>query len=337
LLWTAAVLAPAAVFHMVARRGRQPPTSESGEPSSRAGLAGPRTPSAASGTFASGPRVSVSTRDLAGHPWRDDVALRRRDFLAGVGGTALGVPLGAVGAGKRQPPEHAPSASPTAQASPIQEPGHMSYAQAGEDVIVNFFLAHLKIADISYLDIGAYDPILINNTYFFYKQGHRGVLIEPNVAMCEKLRAVRPEDKTLEAGIGIEPKPGVADYYVMSEPSWNTFDRAEAEHQVKATGGKVTIKEVRKTPLLPLNDVMAQYFKGKAPAFLSIDAEGWHFKILKSIDFTRFRPKAICVETLVSGEYRTMPEIPAFMKAQGYVDRGGSFVNTIFVDSKLLV
>jgi hypothetical protein len=31
-----------------------------------------------------------------------------------------------------------------------------------------------------------------------------------------------------------------------------------------------------------------------------------------------------------------MLEIPAFMKTQGYEPRGGSFVNTIFVDSKLL-
>jgi hypothetical protein len=212
----------------------------------------------------------------------------------------------------------------------------MSYAQAGEDVIVNFLFAHLKITDISYLDIGAYDPILINNTYFFYKQGRRGVLVEPNVAMCEKLRAVRPEDTTLEAGIGIEEKPGEAAYYVMSEPSWNTFDKAEAEHQTKATGGKVFVKEVRRMPLLPVNHVIEKYFNGKAPAFVSIDAEGWHFRILKSIDYARFRPKVICVETLVSGEYGTMPEIPAFMKSQGYEARGGSFVNTIFIDSKLL-
>jgi hypothetical protein len=212
----------------------------------------------------------------------------------------------------------------------------MSFAQAGEDVIVNFLFAHLKVTEISYLDIGAYDPILINNTYFFYKQGHRGVLVEPNVAMCEKLRAVRPQDTTLEAGIGIEEAPGEADYYVMSEPSWNTFDKAEAEHQARVTGGKVFVKEVRKMPLVPVNHVIEKHFGGKAPAFVSIDAEGWHFKILKSIDYTRFRPKAICVETLVSGEHGTMPEIPAFMKAQGYEPRGGSFVNTIFVDAKLL-
>ena len=255
--------------------------------------------------------------------------MRRKDFLIGMGGLAVGVPLGAAGTLTALRPEP----GPPAPALPSQ--GHVSYSQAGEDLIVRYFFGHLNIRDISYLDIGAYDPIYLNNTYLFYRQGHRGVLIEPNVTMCEKLRAVRPGDTTLEAGIGIG-KPGVADYYVMSEPSWNTFDKAEADHQVKATGGKVTIKEVRRMPLLNVNDVMAEHFNGKAPAFVSVDAEGWHLAILKSIDFERFRPKVVCVETLVSGEHRTIPEIPAFMTATGYVARGGSFVNTIFVDAKLL-
>jgi hypothetical protein len=85
-----------------------------------------------------------------------------------------------------------------------------------------------------------------------------------------------------------------------------------------------------------VNDVMAEHFQGKAPTFLSLDTEGLHLAILQSIDFERFRPALICVETIVSAESRTIPEIPAFMTTKGYVARGGSFINTIFVDSKLL-
>jgi hypothetical protein len=259
------------------------------------------------------------------------VALTRKDFMLGVGGMALGVPLGAGARGALGKP--APSAP--REGAEAQSQGYFSYAQAGEDLVVHFFFSHLQIEDRSYLDIGAYDPILISNTYFFYRQGHRGVLVEPNVDLCRKLRAVRPEDTTLEAGIGVEAARE-ADYYVMSEPSWSTFDKEEAEHQAEVTGGKVFVKEVRKLPLLNVNDVMDEHFKGRAPGFVSIDAEGWHFAILKAIDFSRFRPKAVCVETLVSGERRTMPEIAAFMASKDYVDRGGSFVNTIFVDSRIL-
>jgi hypothetical protein len=252
--------------------------------------------------------------------------MRRKEFLIGLGGLVAGAPLGAAGAWRSWQPQ-APSATPAQ--------GRVSYAQAGEDLVAHFILEQLKIRDKSYLDIGAYDPVYINNTYLFYREGHRGVLVEPNGAMCERLRAVRPLDTTLEAGIGIG-KPGQADFYLMSNPSWSTFDKAEAEHQVKATGGKITIKEVRRVPLLDVNAVMAEHFGGRAPAFVSIDAEGWHLAILKSIDFARLRPAVICIETKVSGEHRTLAEIPALMERTGYVARGGSFVNTIFVDARLL-
>jgi FkbM family methyltransferase len=261
----------------------------------------------------------------------------RRDFVVGLGGAALGAAGGAgLARGTRQKdPIGAPE---TGTSDPVRRapsfPGQMSYAQSGEDMIVSFLFGHLKIADQSYLDIGAYEPVLISNTFLFYERGHRGVLVEPNVTMCEKLKAVRPRDITLNAGIGVAAAK-VADYYVMSEPSWSTFDKAEAEHQVKVTGGTIFIKEVRKLPLLDVNDVIAEHFKG-APSFVSIDAEGWHFAILKAIDYTRFRPKVICVETLVSGENTTIPEIPRFMETQGYVARGGSFANAIFVDSQIL-
>jgi hypothetical protein len=251
--------------------------------------------------------------------------MNRKEFLSALAGSAVGAPLGAVGAMKLMEPE---------AAAPPRH-GRSSYAQAGEDMIAAYFFWRFKIQDISYLDVGAWDPIEINNTYYFYQLGHRGVLVEPNVDLSEKLRAVRPRDTTLVAGIGFG-KPSIADYYVMSNPSWSTFDKGEAEHQVKATGGKITIKEVRRMPLLDINDVMAEHFGGRAPTYVSIDAEGLHLAILKSIDFARFRPALICVETLVSGESRTIAEIPAFMQTKGYVDRGGSFVNTIFVDSKLL-
>jgi hypothetical protein len=253
--------------------------------------------------------------------------MNRKDFLVGMGGLALGAPLGAVGTMQVLEPRAAPLCPP--------QHGRLSFAQAGEDMIAAYFFGHFKIRDITYLDIGAYHPVQINNTYHFYLLGHRGVLVEPNVGLTPTLRSVRPGDVVLEAGIGIG-KPGVADYYVMSEPSWSTFDKAEAEHQTRATGGKVKIREVRKMPLLDVNDVMAEHFRGRAPTFLSVDAEGWHFAILKSIDFERFRPPLICVETLVSAESRTLAEIPALMTAKGYVARGGSFVNTIFVDGKII-
>jgi hypothetical protein len=241
--------------------------------------------------------------------------LSRKEFLLGAGGLAVGLPLGVAA--------HARA-----------NPGEQSFAQCGEDLIVAFILGYLGVSDVSYLDIGAYDPVEINNTYYFYRKGFHGVLVEPNPVMCEKLRSVRPDDTTLTAGIGVTDVRE-ADFYMMSDPSWNTFSKEEAEHQQKVTAGKIYIEKVTKMPLLDINRVMSEHFGG-APTFVSIDAEGMHLDLLQAIDYQRHRPLVICVETIVTGTTKTMPEIGQFMAAQGYAERGGSFVNGIFVDSRYL-
>jgi hypothetical protein len=145
---------------------------------------------------------------------------------------------------------------------------------------------------------------------------------------------VRPKDTTLEAGIGVTAERE-ADYYLMTESAWNTFSKEEAEHMTRVTGGRIKVERVIKMPLLEINDVMVKHFGG-APTFLSIDAEGLHLAILKTIDFKKFRPAVICVETLIAGTNKHIPEIPAFMETEKYVARGSSFVNTIFVDGNLI-
>jgi FkbM family methyltransferase len=215
----------------------------------------------------------------------------------------------------------------------IREP-KPTYAQCGEDQVVYFILEYLNVRKRDYLDVGAWAPILNNNTYLFYRLGYRGVLIEPNVGLCKKLREVRPGDRVLEAGIGVT-SIREADYYVMTKSSWNTFSKEEAERQVMVSNGTVAIREVIKVPLLDINQVMADHFK-RAPAFLSVDTQGLELAILKSIDYGRFRPEVICAETLVTGTNKTYPQTAAFMEAQGYVVRGMTFVNTIFVDSKII-
>ena len=109
---------------------------------------------------------------------------------------------------RRLPSEAAPTATTHAG-------GTESFSQAGEDLSVNYIFQLLGITTITYLDVGANDPIDLSNTYFFYLKGHRGVLVEPNVDLCQKLREVRPRDETLPAGIGMTAAKE-ADYYLLT-------------------------------------------------------------------------------------------------------------------------
>jgi len=56
---------------------------------------------------------------------------------------------------------------------------------------------------------------------------------------------------------------------------------------------------------------------------------------LRTLDFARFKPHVVCVETSVlSGAVDR--EIAHLLEKKGYTVRGGSFPNTIFLDDRML-
>ena len=215
---------------------------------------------------------------------------------------------------------------------------NLSHSQQGEDLIVESILGYLGITKPSYLDVGAADPIRINNTYLFYRKGCRGVLVEPNPAYCRRLTAARPGDKVLNVGVGFTGEKE-ADYYMIggavNSADLNTFSKEQAQECPSKTNGVGFVEKVIKMPMVNINVMMQENFSG-APSFLSVDTEGVDFDILSSLDFDRFRPSVVCVETLVFGTRRLESKILDLMASKDYVVRGGTFVNTIFVDNRLL-
>jgi FkbM family methyltransferase len=228
-------------------------------------------------------------------------------------------------------------ASPSAVAPFEADGAKSSYAQQGEDLVVGDILHMLGVERPSYVDIGAHHPSINSNTYLFYKTGSRGLLVEPNPQYAALLRERRPGDAVLEAGIGVG-SAAEADYYVIAgDGQLNTFSKEQADALVKLHGSKVLLQTLRRR-LVNVNDALAEHFAAGShlgsPDFVSIDVEGLDLDILKTLDFRRFRPKVFCVETsLLDGELNRA--IVSLMSEQGYEARGGSFVNTVFVDERL--
>jgi hypothetical protein len=254
--------------------------------------------------------------------------MNRRMFTAGISGSFIAGAVGGATAG----------AAGTARGLHALTGGtKQSYSQNGEDLLVACLMDYIQVKAPSYLDIGAADPIRINNTYLFYQMGWRGVLVEPNPACCRRLGSQRPRDTVLNAGIGISDRKQ-ADYYMISGKGGedlNTFSKDMAESYPAKTRGRHKIEKVIPMPLLPINQVFLEHFSDGL-GFMSIDTEGLDMKILETLDFGRFRPSVVCVETLIFGTKGVASEILDFMSAKGYIARGGSFVNTIFVDGRLL-
>ncbi len=205
-----------------------------------------------------------------------------------------------------------------------------SWSQCGEDLIMRFLFDLLRIARPSYIDIGAHHPWWYSNTYLFYRQGARGINVEPDSSLHAALRRGRRRDVNLNVGIG--PREAELDFYVMSRRTLNTFSASEARKYVEEHG--LRIVETRRIPVQTFAQVVDTHM-GRTPDLVSLDVEGLDLDILRSIDFSRYRPHVFCVETLSyaggDGSGVKSTEIHALMLQHGYRLYADTYINSIYV------
>ncbi len=205
-----------------------------------------------------------------------------------------------------------------------------SWSQCGEDLILRYLFDLLQIARPSYIDIGAHHPWYYNNTYLFYRQGARGVNVEPDPSLHAGLRRGRRRDVNLNIGIG--PREAELDFHVMSSRTLNTFSAVEARKYVEQHG--LRIVDTRRIKVQTFAHTVDTHL-GRTPDLVSLDVEGLELDILRSIDFSRYRPHVFCVETLsyagTDGGGVKNSEIHALMLENGYTLYADTYINSIYV------
>ena len=205
-----------------------------------------------------------------------------------------------------------------------------SWSQCGEDLILRLLFDLLQIARPSYIDIGAHHPWYFNNTYLFYRQGARGVNVEPDTSLHAGLRRGRTRDVNLNVGIG--PREAELDLYVMSNPTLNTFSASQARKHVEQHG--LRIVDTRRIRVETFAQVVDTHM-GRTPDLVSLDVEGLELDILRSIDFSKYRPHVFCIETLsyagCDGSGVKNSEIHALMLESGYLLHADTYINSIYV------
>jgi FkbM family methyltransferase len=209
-----------------------------------------------------------------------------------------------------------------------------SYAQCGEDLIIEHIFNQLNIPQPSYIDIGAHHPRYLNNTYLFYLKGSRGINIEPDPDLIAKFTAMRPEDHNLNVGVG--EADGEADFYLMTEPTLNTFIKEEAENARKVSE-HYKVREVKKLKVRTVAGILKEFAGGRFPDLLSIDVEGLDEQILRSFNYNEQSPVVLCVETISfspQGAAEKKTGLIEFLKAQGYFVYADTYINTIFVKTE---
>lgn len=211
-----------------------------------------------------------------------------------------------------------------------------SYSQEGEDVIICDLLKRLNKQCISFCDIGANDPYLFSNTYLLEQtfQIKKGVLIEPNPILAEKIKRERPGSLCVNCGIADVEKEQSMKFFIMNANTLSSFSKDEVSEYEKI--GYSVEAEIF-VACKDINDILEEYFS-EGIDVISIDTEGFDLQIVKKVDFEKYRPLVLCVETcgFYTGKDEDGLKIIKYMEQMGYIVYADTFMNTIFADKKAM-
>ena len=182
-----------------------------------------------------------------------------------------------------------------------------------------------------YLDIGSGDPIRGSNTYFLYKQGWTGILIDPISRNIRASKILRKKDRIIKGLVGTENRSYL--FFEMYPSEYSTTNN----EIVKDLIDKGRAKLVKKLQLntfsvseLKLNINLDQ------PSLLNVDCEGLDLEVLKTIDLKTIKFRVICVEDFDFNPVSKSSAINQYLSENGYeiVDRAGP--SSIYVKSSWL-
>ena len=178
----------------------------------------------------------------------------------------------------------------------------------GEDLIISDLTKNIKNG--FYVDAGCYHPLHLSNTYLLYKRSWTGINIDISEFSIKLFNYLRPNDVNVNSAVSNTEKE-ISFYYQKKLSQLSTIKKAISNERMQGN-----IKE-KKIKSLKLNSILNQSkFKNRQIDFLNIDVEGADFEVLKSLDFTIYEPKIICIEIMEKNIFES--EIYNFLKDLNY-------------------
>lgn len=207
-----------------------------------------------------------------------------------------------------------------------------SFSQEGEDLfLIDFFKNQNRGF---YVDVGAFHPFRINNTYALYKKGFRGINIDISVTSIDLFNFARPDDINLNLGASNKIEKKI--FFSKKNLSFhNTFSKSLAESEIQNEPFKKRYTIECKTLTKIIDETK---FFNKKIDFLNIDAEGHDFEVLEGLDLKKYSPKIICIEisTLIDDKNKNIQDtqIYKYLSKNSYELNWKGFNSFIFVLKK---
>lgn len=176
--------------------------------------------------------------------------------------------------------------------------------------------------EIFFLQIGAHDGLSFDPIGPFIRKHHwKGLLVEPQQKMFAKLVENYADEKQLlfENSAIAEQDGTLTLYGIAGVPAEDMASMAPSfrRHYITLNGaglhGKIEATEV---PALTLDSLLKKHRIDRVD-LLQIDTEGYDFRIIKMIDFSRIKPQIIHFESNYLN-HAQMGECSRLLHAQGY-------------------
>jgi FkbM family methyltransferase len=214
---------------------------------------------------------------------------------------------------------------PSADVHAFREPKEGPYqAQHGEDRWLESFFGGKT--DGVFVEVGAYDGMVLSNSYFFESIGWRGVLVEPDPVKAARCRANRPNSQIFEcAAVGSPEANEISFYAVEGGQVYSTVNMTD-EHRKRLSSYGLSFTETR-VKAMTLDRIL-EAAKLSRIDFVTIDVEEGELEVLRGFDVQRWRPEAVMVET--NSRFRSA-EIRRYFVERGYVFHYSIVNNDIYV------
>jgi FkbM family methyltransferase len=169
----------------------------------------------------------------------------------------------------------------------------LSYTQNLEDYHLSLAFAGQRTG--FYIDVGGGHPVADNVTYWFYLRGWRGITVEPQRALTDLHRRLRPRDSVFEGIVG--RGSGTVTFHEVER--FHGLSTTVEGFAQQAAGLGTSVRKVE-VPCLTLDDLCEREGVGDID-ILKIDVEGAEGDVLAGIDLGRRRPKVILAEAIEPG------------------------------------
>lgn len=166
-----------------------------------------------------------------------------------------------------------------------------TYAQHGEDKLVLEYLNGYNKSNCIYVDVGSNHPTRISNTYLMYRNGFKGISIEPNSELSKLHAKFRPLDKQVEVGCGNKSRLELFNIYNI--PVLSNFNSSGTRSS--QFDNKLKIVKQLSLPILTLDQII-EPFNPLWISLLSIDVEGMDFEVLEGGEKTIMKTLLVLIE-----------------------------------------